>query len=135
MKPPHLVALDIDGTTVNHEGELSPAVYDAVRAVVDAGHHVTIATGRAIIGTLPVLERLGLTSGYAVCANGAVTLRLDEGLDQGYEIVEAVTFDPAPALLMLREHFPTALVAVEELGVGFLTASSTAAPASSRGRS
>ena len=119
MKPPHLVALDIDGTTVNHEGELSPAVYDAVRDVVDAGHHVTIATGRAIVGTLPVLERLGLTSGYAVCANGAVTLRLDEGLDQGYEIVEAVTFDPAPALLMLREHFPTALVAVEELGVGF----------------
>ncbi len=119
MTTPHLVALDIDGTTVNHEGELSPAVHDAVREVVDAGHHVTIATGRAIIGTLPVLERLGLTTGYVVCANGAVVLRLDEGLADGYEVIEAVTFDPAPALRMLREHFPTALVAVEELGVGF----------------
>jgi len=119
MTTPHLVALDIDGTTVNHEGELSDAVRAAVRAVADAGHHVTIATGRAIVGTLPVLDRLGLTAGYAVCANGAVTLRLDEGLEQGYEVLEAVTFDPGPALRVLREHFPSALVAVEELGVGF----------------
>ena len=119
MTTPHLVALDIDGTTVNHEGELSDAVRDTVAAVVAAGHHVTIATGRAIIGTLPVLDSLALTTGYAVCANGAVTLRLDPDLDLGYEILEAVTFDPGPALLVLREHFPTALIAVEELGVGF----------------
>ena len=96
MTTPHLVALDIDGTTVNHEGELSDAVRDTVRAVADAGHHVTIATGRAIIGTLPVLDRLGLTTGFAVCANGAVTLRLDAALAEGYEILEAVTFDPRP---------------------------------------
>jgi hydroxymethylpyrimidine pyrophosphatase-like HAD family hydrolase len=119
MTTPHLVALDIDGTTVNHEGELSSAVRDTVRAVADAGHHVTIATGRAILGTLPVLERLGLHTGFAVCANGAVTLRLDPALDAGYEVLEAVTFDPGPALRVLREHFPAALVAVEELGVGF----------------
>ncbi len=30
-----------------------------------------------------------------------------------------MTFDPAPALRVLREEFPSALVAVEELGVGF----------------
>lgn len=119
MTPPHLVCLDIDGTTVNHEGALSDAVRTAVRRVADAGHHVTIATGRAIIGTLPVLDRLGLTTGFAVCANGAVTVRLDPGLDDGYEVIEAVTFDPAPALRVLREEFPSALVAVEELGVGF----------------
>ncbi len=119
MTTPHLVALDIDGTTVNHEGELSSAVRDVVQRVADAGHHVTIATGRAIIGTLPVLDRLGLTTGYAVCANGAVTIRLDPDLADGYEVLEAVTFDPSPALRVLREHFPSALVAVEELGVGF----------------
>ena len=119
MTTPHLVALDIDGTTVNHEGELSDAVRETVRAVAAAGHHVTIATGRAIIGTLPVLDKLGLTTGYAVCSNGAVTIRLDAGRRDGYEILEAVTFDPRPALMVLREHFPTALVAVEELGVGF----------------
>ena len=119
MSTPHLIALDIDGTTVNHEGALSTGVRDAVRAVVDAGHHVTIATGRGMVGTLPILDRLGLTTGYAVCANGAITLRLDPTLDAGYDIVESVTFDPTPALTALREHFPSALVAVEELGVGF----------------
>ncbi|KGN37157.1 HAD family hydrolase [Knoellia subterranea] len=116
---PHLVALDVDGTTINHAGVMSPAVREAVRAVADAGHHVTIATGRAIVATLPILQQLDLTHGYAVCSNGAVTLRLDPGLPEGYEVIEAVTFDPAPALNLLRAEWPDAVVAVEELGVGF----------------
>ncbi|MGL4177938.1 MAG: HAD family hydrolase [Dermatophilaceae bacterium] len=118
-RTPHLVALDIDGTTVDHDGVMSPGVYDAVLRVVDAGHHVVIATGRTILGTAPVLDKLGLTTGYCVCSNGAVSLRLDPTAERGYEVLEAVTFDPAPALRMLREHFPTALVAVEEVGVGY----------------
>ncbi len=119
MTSPHLVCLDIDGTTVDHDGCLHPPVREAVRAVADAGHHVVLATGRAVIGTLPVLDSLGLLEGYAVCANGAITLRLDPALDDNYDVIEAVTFDPAPALRVLRREFPTALVAVEELGVGF----------------
>ena len=119
MTPPHLVCLDIDGTTVDHDGELHEPVRATVRDVVDAGHHVVLATGRGIGGTLPVLDALGLVEGYAVCANGAITLRLDPDLESGFEVLEAVTFDPAPALRVLREAFPTALVAVEELGVGF----------------
>ncbi|CAN7228333.1 HAD family hydrolase [Knoellia sp. LjRoot47] len=116
---PHLVALDVDGTTINHAGEMSPVVRDAVRAVADAGHHVTIATGRSIVATTPILAELGLTAGYAVCSNGAVTLRLDPALEDGFEIIEAVTFDPAPALNLLRAELPDAVVAVEDLGVGF----------------
>ena len=41
------------------------------------------------------------------------------GLPSGYEIADLVTFDPAPALRLLREHLPTALYAVENVGVGF----------------
>lgn len=113
------MCLDIDGTTVDHDGRLHDPVRSAVRAVLGAGHHVTMATGRGVLGTLPVLDQLGLVDGYAVCANGAITLRLDPALPDGYEVLEAVTFDPAPALRVLREEFPSALVAVEELGVGF----------------
>ena len=116
---PHLVALDVDGTTITHAGEMSPVVRDAVRAVADAGHHVTIATGRSIVATTPILRELSLETGYAVCSNGAVTLRLDPALPQGYEVIEAVTFDPAPALNLLRSERPDAVVAVEDLGVGF----------------
>lgn len=116
---PKLIALDIDGTTINYDGDLSPAVREAVRAVADAGHHVVIATGRAIMGTQPILDALQLTHGYAVCSNGAVTLALDPTAEQGYEILELVTFDPAPALELLRDSWPDAVVAVEEIGVGF----------------
>ncbi len=119
MASPRLVALDVDGTTITHAGELSPGVRAAVGAVREAGHHVVVATGRAILATVPILAELGLTEGYAVCSNGAVTLRLDPALEAGYEIVEAVTFDPAPALGLLRGSWPDAVVAVEELGVGF----------------
>lgn len=117
--PPHLVALDIDGTTITHEGDLRPAVRDAVRAVAEAGHHVTIATGRTIIATTPILAALGITRGYAVCSNGAVTLRLDPAEPDGYEVIDVVTFDPRPALNLLHGQWPDAAVAVEVLGRGF----------------
>lgn len=119
LDSPHLVALDIDGTTITHGGELRPAVLAAVRAVADAGHHVTIATGRTIAGTLPILAALGLRTGYAVCSNGAVTIRLDPSGAQGYELVDVVTFDPRPALDLLHGQWPDAAVAVEVLGRGF----------------
>jgi hydroxymethylpyrimidine pyrophosphatase-like HAD family hydrolase len=116
---PLLVALDLDGTTIDHVGALSSAVRDAVSDVVDAGHHLVISTGRSIIATLPIVEMLGLERGYAVCSNGAVTLVLDPERPSGYRIVDTVTFDPRPVLTMLRDVIPDALVAVEDLGVGF----------------
>lgn len=114
-----LVALDIDGTTIDHSGYLSPDVATAVKDVVAAGHELVISTGRSIVATVPIIELLGLTSGYAVCSNGAVTLALDPTTDRGYRIVDTVTFDPRPVLTLLREAIPDALVAVEDLGVGF----------------
>ncbi len=116
---PLLVALDLDGTTIDHSGGLSPAVREAVTAVVTAGHHLVISTGRSIVATLPIVRLLGLERGYAVCSNGAVTLALDAGQPDGYRIIDTVTFDPRPVLTMLREQIPEALVAVEDLGVGF----------------
>lgn len=114
-----LVALDVDGTLVDLDERLSDRVRDAVRAVVDAGHEVVVATGRSLVATLPVLDRLGLTSGYAVVSNGSVTVRLDPDAERGYEVVDVVTFDPTPALELLRSELPAAAFAVEELGTGF----------------
>lgn len=114
-----LIALDVDGTIIDYDEALSERVRNAVAAVVRAGHHVVVATGRSLPGTLPVLDRLGLTEGWCVCSNGGVTVRLDPALPYGYEVTDLVTFDPAPALRLLREHLPTALYAVEDVGVGF----------------
>ena len=114
-----LVALDVDGTIVDYDDVLTEPVRDVVGQVARSGVHVVVATGRSLHTTLPILDRLGLTTGWAVCSNGSVTLRLDPGLERGYEIAEVVTFDPTPALRLLREHLPTALYAVEDLGVGY----------------
>jgi len=119
---PLLVALDVDGTIVGHDLGLSERVLKGVRAVAEAGHHVVVATGRSSTSTLPVLADLGLSTGYLVCSNGAVTLVLDPALPGGAEVVDVVTFDPAPALALLRDDLPQAAYAVEEPGGGILVA-------------
>lgn len=120
---PLMICLDIDGTTITHDQVLSPRVRDAVRRVVDAGHHVVMSTGRAVVATMPIVRQLGITTGRAVCSNGAVTVALDPSREEGFEVLEAVTFDPRPALTVIRERWPDGspvpVVAVEELGVGF----------------
>ncbi len=70
-----------------------------------------------------------------------MTARLDPDEPDGYVLEDVVTFDPGPALRLLREHLPDARYAVEDIGVGFRmnelfpTASSTACTASSRSTS
>ncbi|MDN5789453.1 MAG: HAD hydrolase family protein [Micrococcales bacterium] len=113
-----LLALDLDGTTVSHMGELAPAVRDALLRLPDEVE-IVIATGRSIIATTPILEQLGLRHGHAVCANGALTLELDPALDGGFRITDQVTFDPRDVIEQMREALPDARIAVEEPGVGF----------------
>jgi len=114
-----LVALDVDGTLMSYDGVISDEVRAAVRAVRDAGLHVVLATGRGVHSAAPVAMELGLTEGWVVCSNGAVTARLDPAAENGYEIVRVVTFDPGPALRTIALELPDALYAVEDLGLGF----------------
>ncbi|MDP9695755.1 UNVERIFIED_ORG: Cof subfamily protein (haloacid dehalogenase superfamily) [Arthrobacter globiformis] len=116
-----MIALDVDGTLVDHDGHMSAPVRDAARAVVAAGHEVMIATGRSLNATLPIIEQIGLDRGYAVCCNGGVTLRLDPGLPSGYDIIHKATFDPGPALRALRKRLPAAKYALEDEDGNFLS--------------
>lgn len=122
-----LVALDVDGTMVDFDDHMTEAVRTEVRRVADlAGTHVVVATGRSLIGLLPVLHRLELSDGFAICSNGAVTVRVSPGGRSGgvpgvpsYDVIDQVTFDAGPAVRLLREHLPDARFAVEVLGVGY----------------
>ncbi|NUP58486.1 MAG: HAD family phosphatase [Pseudarthrobacter sp.] len=116
-----MVALDVDGTLVDHDGHMTPGVREAAQAVVAAGHEVMIATGRSLNATLPIIEKIGIERGYAVCCNGGVTLRLHPGLENGYEVIHKATFDPAPALRALRERLPSAKYALEDADGNFLS--------------
>lgn len=52
---------DLDGTLLDDQKEVSPANLDAIRRALAAGHKIVLTTGRALSGTLPIAEKLGLT--------------------------------------------------------------------------
>lgn len=111
---PSLVALDIDGTLVDHDGMLPEEVKEAVAAVVAAGVRVVLATGRSWHGTQPVFDLLELPPGPSVSSNGAVIVSYPP-----QEIVRAITFDPAEVIAKVEEFAPGTLIAVEEIGSGY----------------
>ena len=66
-----LLALDIDGTILDINGQVPPRTRAAVVAAAQAGVQVVLATGRGIEAALPVADFLGLTRGWMVCRAGA----------------------------------------------------------------
>lgn len=115
-----LVALDLDGTVLDHEEKVSDRVLAAVRALAASPIEVVVATGRSVNGTLPVLDRLGLRHGWTVCSNGAVLLELDPSRPRGFRIERAETFRPTEVLDLLRRHLPDARFALEDGTDGFV---------------
>lgn len=116
---PVLVALDIDGTVAGPGNTISDATLDAIARVRAAGHHVVLASGRSLVGILPVAARLGLTDGWVVASNGAVTARLGDHLPGGYALQDVRTFDAGPAMRLARALLPHVKLAVEEIGWGY----------------
>lgn len=113
------VALDIDGTILSDfRGDLNPWTIREVARLVDEGHEVTIATGRSVPATLPVLDQLNLRPECVVCANGAIILHRDESDPTGYRRAHIETFNPNDVLATIHEKLPNAHYAVEdELGL------------------
>lgn len=111
---PQLVALDVDGTIVDYDNRMSEVVRTTLEAVVEAGHHVVVSTGRSVGGALETANRLGLTEGYVVASNGAVVVKLDQDSETGWVVQHVETFDPGPALDRMVEVMPTALYMVED---------------------
>lgn len=109
---PLLIGLDVDGTLVDHDGAMSPPMHRTLRRAAEE-HTVVIATGRSLGATLPIVTAAGITRGFAVCSNGAVTVELDPELEGGHRIIDTRSFQPGHALRTLREVAPDAHYAVE----------------------
>jgi 5-amino-6-(5-phospho-D-ribitylamino)uracil phosphatase len=120
------IALDVDGTVLREDGTLGEAVAAEVSRVAALGHEVTLATGRSVAMTLPVLARLGIAPEYVVCANGAITLRRDGDAPENrdgtahYVREHVETFDPSEVLTTIRGHLEGARYAVEDEDGAFL---------------
>lgn len=65
-----MVALDIDGTVTDSRHAIRPAVQSAIRAALDRGIDVLLATGRVLRTTRPVILELDARVG-AIVNNGA----------------------------------------------------------------
>lgn len=67
---PRLVALDLDGTLLNHQGQVTPRTRQAIAEAVARGIVVLPATGRPLSNLPPVVAQLtGIR--YAITSNGA----------------------------------------------------------------
>ncbi len=66
-----LIALDIDGTLLNGQREMSDATVDAVRHAAGRGVHVTVCTGRSLPSAVSAVKRLPLNAPF-VLNNGAM---------------------------------------------------------------
>jgi len=73
-----LLAIDLDGTLVNHQLEMDPRDVAAVKAAAAAGVTVVLATGRMFKSSLRYAEPLGLT-GPIINYQGAVVREIASG--------------------------------------------------------
>lgn len=73
-----LIALDLDGTTLNKKGKLSPRTREAMEGALAKGVNIVIATGRCF-DALPteVMDFPGLQ--YAITSNGAQIREIHTG--------------------------------------------------------
>lgn len=108
------IALDIDGTILLEDGTLADPVLAAVHRVRDLGHEVTLATGRSVAMTLPIVDRLDITPEYVICCNGAITLQRDATAPVGYRRIHVETFIPRDVLTTIRRSLEHGAFAVED---------------------
>jgi len=72
--PYKLLVIDIDGTLVNANGNISPEDKETLAKVSAAGIPVSLSTGRGVQATLGIIDRLSLDS-YHIFCDGALISR------------------------------------------------------------
>ena len=72
-----LVAIDLDGTMLNHYGEISERTKETVRRCIEKGVEIVLASGRPIDSIKTIAEELGI-KGYFIAGNGALVYDLQK---------------------------------------------------------
>ena len=111
-----LIALDMDGTLLNEEKQISSANYEAIQKARESGVKVVLASGRPLVGFKRYLEELNLVSenDYAVAFNGALVQS-----SEGNEIVSktTLTLEDYKYLYELSKELKVNIHALTEEGV------------------
>lgn len=73
-----LVALDVDGTVLNSNGEVTPELRQALAAVASRSVRVVLCTGRRWRTAYPLVRELGSVHPVVVCCGGCLIKRADD---------------------------------------------------------
>lgn len=71
-----LVALDVDGTLLNDEHEITEVTRNTVMEAARQGIEIVLCTGRGPLNSIPFMESMGL-GGYVISHNGAATVEVE----------------------------------------------------------
>lgn len=82
-----LIALDVDGTLLNDDHELTAGTAETIRRIAAQGTEFVLCTGRAPVNSIPFMREMGL-GGYVITHNGAATVDV-----QTEEIVHEFALD------------------------------------------
>ncbi|RTF50103.1 sugar-phosphatase [Serratia marcescens] len=76
-----LIAIDMDGTLLDPQHQITPAVRQAIAAARRKGVHVVLATGRPYVGVQDYLRQLDIQGpgDFCITYNGALVLRAVDG--------------------------------------------------------
>ncbi len=92
-----LLAFDLDNTVVTRDNEIPPRIVAAVAAAKDAGHYISVLTGRPKASTTAFLEQLGVKGPYAV-NHGAMVL------GQGDAVLQRSLIDAADVGTLIARY-------------------------------
>ena len=70
-----LLALDVDGTLLTDDLQITPATHKAVQQVIAQGVQVVLASARGPNALYSIMEELEI-AGLAICYTAALTCRL-----------------------------------------------------------
>jgi Cof subfamily protein (haloacid dehalogenase superfamily) len=104
-----LLALDLDGTTLNHRLEILPEVRRAIAAAQERGVVVTIATGRMFGATLPYALGLNV-HGPLICFQGALIRHSQTGEVYHHTTLPGALAAEAIELLLAADLFVIAYI-------------------------
>ncbi|KRM79836.1 had hydrolase, iib family protein [Lapidilactobacillus dextrinicus DSM 20335] len=107
---PKLIALDLDGTTLNQDGKLSILTKQVLQKAQAVGHRVVIATGRPDSISESIYDELHLQTPM-INFNGAL-VHIPHQQWQ-YEHMQTLALQTVTALLTLREQFPIKVMVAE----------------------
>jgi Cof subfamily protein (haloacid dehalogenase superfamily) len=109
---PRLIATDLDGTIVHHDGTVSPRTRAALHAAMEVGVRVVFVTGRPPRWMHPVAEETG-HAGVGVCANGAYVYDMES--EQVLETHGIPLTNALEAVRRVRAVLPRAAFGMETL--------------------